>query len=55
MKTPDGKTDPADFNRIVKILKDNDYQGFVILEYEEESPYENIPKVHEQSRLALAD
>ncbi len=55
MKTPDGKTYPADFNRIVKILKDNDYQGFVILEYEEESPYENIPKVHQQLRLALAD
>ncbi len=55
MKTPAGKTYPADLNRVGRILNDSGYQGFVILEYEDESPYENIPKVHDQLRSALRD
>lgn len=54
MKTPAGKNYPADLTRIGNILKDAAYQGFVILEYEDASPYENIPKVHEQLRRVLA-
>lgn len=49
--TPDGKKQPADFERIVKILKDAGYRGFVALEYEEaESPFEAIPKLLDQLR-----
>ncbi len=48
---PGGKKQPADFERIIKILKDAGYRGFVALEYEEqESPYEAIPKLLEQLR-----
>ena len=54
MKSPAGKHYPADLNRIGKILKDGGYQGFVILEYEAETPYLRIPEAHEQLRNALA-
>ena len=48
---PGGKRQPADFERIVRILKDAGYRGFVALEYEEsESPFEAIPRVLDQLR-----
>ena len=48
---PNGKKQPANFERIVMILKDAGYRGFVALEYEEaESPFEAIPKLLEQLR-----
>ncbi len=53
MKTPDGKAYPADLTRVGKILRDAGYQGFVILEYEDEAPYENIPRAHDELRAAL--
>lgn len=55
MKSPDGKKYPADMNRIAKILREGNYQGFVILEYEDEDPYENIPKSLEALSRALSD
>lgn len=43
--TVGGKKAPADMERIVKILKDAQYSGWVALEYEAaEEPYEAIPK-----------
>ena len=50
--SPGGKEkQPADFERIVSILKDAGYRGFVALEYEEsESPFEAIPKILDQLR-----
>ncbi len=54
MKNPDGSEQPADMNRIGKILKDAGYQGFVILEYENEKPYEHIPAALQKLRAALA-
>jgi sugar phosphate isomerase/epimerase len=39
------KTAPADFKRIVKILKEANYQGFVALEYEAaEDPHTAVPR-----------
>lgn len=44
--SPGGRKQPADLPRIVDILKDAGYRGFVALEYEEqESPFEAIPKL----------
>ena len=41
----DGKTVPADLSRIVQILQDSGYSGWVALEYEaKENPMEAIPK-----------
>lgn len=54
MKTPSGKKYPADIDRIGEILKDAGYQGFVILEYEDENPYEEIPAAFEKLQAALA-
>ena len=46
-----GKKQPADYAKIVEILKNAGYRGFVALEYEEaESPFEAIPKILEQLR-----
>ncbi|GAA4448893.1 sugar phosphate isomerase/epimerase [Novipirellula rosea] len=53
MKSPSGKKSPADLDRIGKILRDAGYQGFVVLEYEEESPYTAVPKVADSLRKAL--
>ncbi|MFG0260778.1 MAG: sugar phosphate isomerase/epimerase family protein [Novipirellula sp. JB048] len=53
MRSPAGKKSPADLDRIGKILRDGGYQGFVVLEYEEESPYDHVPKIAERLRSAL--
>ena len=53
MKTPAGKKYPADFDKVAGILHDARYQGFVILEYEDEKPYENIPATMDRLRTAL--
>ena len=52
--SPGGKRQPADFERIVRILKDAGYRGFVALEYEEsESPFKAIPRILDQLRPLL--
>lgn len=43
MQSPDRKKYPADLKRVVDILKKGNYQGFVVLEYEEDKPFEEIP------------
>lgn len=52
---PGGGREPADFGRIIGILKDAGYRGYLVLEYEEkEDPRENIPRyVEELRRLIL--
>ena len=51
---PGGKKQPADLDRIIKILKDAGYRGFVALEYEEsESPFEAIPRILDRLRPLL--
>lgn len=42
---PNGKSEPADLARVVKILKDAHYRGFLVLEYEaQEDPLEAVPE-----------
>ena len=53
MKNASGKKYPADLDRIAGILRDGNFQGFVVLEYEDEEPYENIPKLTESLRKSL--
>lgn len=43
MKSPEGKKYPADLSRVVGVLKDAGYRGFVTLEFEEANPLEEIP------------
>ena len=41
---PNGKAEPTDLPRAVKILKDANYRGFLVLEYEaKEDPLTTIP------------
>lgn len=41
---PDGKKTRTDFDRVIKILKDAGYRGYVALEYEENDPRTEIPQ-----------
>lgn len=54
MRRPDGTKYPADLDRVGHILKDAGYQGFVVLEYEDEDPYEQIPVQLDRMRKALS-
>ncbi len=52
---PDRVKRPADFGRIAKILRDVNYRGYVVLEYEEnEDPREVCPSFVQQLRQAFA-
>ena len=53
MKTVDGPKFPADLERVAKLIKASGYQGTVALEYEDENPYENIPKFFAKVRSLL--
>ena len=40
-----GEDTPADYARLMKILREANYRGYLIFEYEEdEDPYTAIPK-----------
>ena len=50
-----GPKEPADLARVVKILKDANYRGYLVLEYEEpENPFEEVPKYLDQLRELIA-
>jgi sugar phosphate isomerase/epimerase len=49
----DGKKEPADFKRIVDILGEAGYRGYLVLEYESGDPYGEIPKYLDQLREAI--
>lgn len=42
--TRDGKKERADLQRMVEILKSARYRGYVVLEYEEAKPWDEIPE-----------
>ncbi|MBI3118913.1 MAG: sugar phosphate isomerase/epimerase [Candidatus Hydrogenedentes bacterium] len=51
---PHGNKEPADFARVVKILQDAGYRGYLVLEYEEdENPKEAIPRHIETLRKII--
>ena len=51
MKTMEkGKRFDADLERVSKILKEANYRGNVVMEYEEEAPFENVPGAMDQMR-----
>ena len=44
MVTNNGNREQADFARIIGILKDAGYRGYIVLEYEEKDPKAEVPK-----------
>ncbi len=55
MVSPNGAgKQPADLKRIVDILKSANYRGYVVLEYEERNPHEEIPRYLDALRELLA-
>ncbi len=53
MKRADKSKYPADVERVGKILQASNYQGTVVLEFEEEKPYDHIPAAVDRLRKAL--
>lgn len=53
MRKPDRSKYPADLERIVDLLIEAKYRGFVTLEYEEQKPFEEIPEYLKQLRSLL--
>ena len=53
MKNADGKTFEADLTQVSNILKKARYQGFVVLEYEENEASKNVPLALERLRKIL--
>jgi sugar phosphate isomerase/epimerase len=52
---PDRKKEPANFKRLAKILRDANYRGYVVLEYEEkEDPRKECPRYMNELREAFA-
>ena len=50
----DGKSEPADFERIIRILQDANYRGYIVLEYEErEDPKTAIPSLIQKLRALI--
>jgi sugar phosphate isomerase/epimerase len=50
-----GKTEPADYRRLAKILRESGYRGYIVLEYEEkEDPREACPRQIDQLRQAFS-
>lgn len=45
----------ADLERVAKIFKDANYRGNVVMEYEEENPFENVPAAMDQLRRCFVD
>ena len=53
MRSPQGLRSVADYARIAGILREARYQGFVVLEYEAKSPFQDVPGEMAKLRQAL--
>lgn len=53
MKGTDGKKYDADLERVAQIFKDSNYRGHVVLEYEEEGSFDNVPAAMDQLRKSF--
>jgi len=49
-----GQRQPADMKRIVDMLKEANYRGYIVLEYEEREPLLEIPRYVDQLRELIA-
>jgi sugar phosphate isomerase/epimerase len=55
IRNEDGKKAPADLGRFIKILKDANYRGYVVLEYEAaEDPFQAVPRYLKELRELIS-
>ncbi len=52
-KRPDGSKVDVDLAKMIQLIKDSDYQGYVVLEYEEEDPHQHIPQIINQLKRLI--
>ncbi|MCC9640970.1 sugar phosphate isomerase/epimerase [Rhodopirellula sp. JC740] len=52
-KSPSGERSPADYDRVGKILRDAGYQGYVVLEYEDDDAFDAVPEHLAKLRAGL--
>ena len=50
MKGEDGSKYDADLDRVAQIFKDANYRGHVVMEYEEEASFDNVPNAMDEMR-----
>ncbi len=50
MKDEEGKEYDADLKRVAEIFKDAKYRGHVVMEYEEDAPFDNVPGAMDEMR-----
>jgi sugar phosphate isomerase/epimerase len=53
MKSPAGEKYDADYERIFKILADANYRGYLVLEFEENKPFDHVPDVMNTLRKCI--
>lgn len=53
MRKPEGTKYPAELERIVELLKEAKYRGYVTLEFEEQNPFDEIPGYLERLRKLI--
>lgn len=53
MRTESGEKYDSDLDRVARIFKDANYRGNIVLEYEEEQPFKNVPTAMKQLRASF--
>ena len=53
MKNEKREVSDADFDRVAEIISRSKYRGYVVLEFEEEKPFQHVPKELEKLRAAF--
>ena len=53
MTDAEGKKEPADWNRLLEMLGKSGYRGFAGLEYEENNPEKDVPRLAADLRTAV--
>jgi len=53
LHAPDGKAEPADFGRLVSIMREANYRGYIALEYEGKDPHKEVPVLLKKIQAAV--
>jgi sugar phosphate isomerase/epimerase len=51
--SPEGKAEPADYDKLVRILREANYRGYIALEYEGKDPHKEVPVLLKKIQAAI--